>query len=283
MEYIPGETLQQKLDRVGPLETPEVLRIGQQIARGLAAAHAQGLIHRDIKPSNILLESGIDLHVKITDFGLARAANDASLTYSGVIAGTPMYMAPEQTQGEVVDHRADLFSLGSVLYTMCSGRPPFRARRQQRSSNAWPKTPRVLSAKSSPKCPSGCATSSPSFMPRIQRIAFSQPRKWAIFWVCLAQWEQGQAVPMGEAASSPQRPILEITPGPVGHSAPGTSRKHTPQQTPLAPCRRGRTVVDGGGLSLTEAAGVTNLRATVIRILPPKVYLSSRPTIRRCK
>ena len=103
-----------------------MLRIGRQIADGLAAAHATGLIHRDIKPGNILLEDGVE-HVKITDFGLARAADDASLTQSGFIAGTPMYMAPEQAQGETLDQRADLFSLGSVLYAMCSGRPPFRA------------------------------------------------------------------------------------------------------------------------------------------------------------
>ena len=103
-----------------------MLRIGRQIAAGLAAAHAMGLIHRDIKPGNILLEDGVE-HVKITDFGLARAADDASITQSGFIAGTPMYMAPEQAQGEPIDQRADLFSLGSVLYTMCSGRPPFRA------------------------------------------------------------------------------------------------------------------------------------------------------------
>jgi hypothetical protein len=127
MEYVSGETLQQRLDRVGPLEVPEILRFGQQIALGLAAAHERGLIHRDIKPSNILLEKGALERVKITDFGLARAVADASLTQSGVIAGTPMYMAPEQTVGDSIDHRADLFSLGSVLYTMCSGRPPFRA------------------------------------------------------------------------------------------------------------------------------------------------------------
>ena len=126
MEYIAGRTLQQKLDATGPLELMDVLRIGRQIAAGLAAAHAMGLIHRDIKPGNILLEDGVE-HVKITDFGLARAADDASITQSGFIAGTPMYMAPEQAQGETIDQRADLFSLGSVLYTMCSGRPPFRA------------------------------------------------------------------------------------------------------------------------------------------------------------
>src|SRR6202035_236547 len=104
----------------------EILRIGMQTASGLAAAHAQGLIHRDIKPANILLENGIE-RVKITDFGLARAADDASLTQSGVVAGTPQYMAPEQARGEALDGRADLFSLGSVLYAMATGRPPFRA------------------------------------------------------------------------------------------------------------------------------------------------------------
>jgi hypothetical protein len=127
MEYIPGQTLQEKLDQSGPLEVPDVLRIGGQVARGLAAAHEQGLVHRDIKPANILLESAIVPKVKITDFGLARAADDASLSQSGVIAGTPLYMAPEQANGEPLDHRADLFSLGSVLYTIASGRPPFRA------------------------------------------------------------------------------------------------------------------------------------------------------------
>jgi serine/threonine protein kinase len=147
MEYVDGETLQQRLDRVGPLDVPAVLRIGRQIASGLAAAHAHRLIHRDIKPSNILLENGpadgralggpgtpggtpvgaLSDRVKISDFGLARAADDASLSQSGFIAGTPLYMAPEQSRGEALDHRADLFSLGSVLYLMCSGRPPFRA------------------------------------------------------------------------------------------------------------------------------------------------------------
>src|SRR5258708_29474535 len=126
MEFVPGETLQQKLDRTGPLDIPEVLRIGRQIAEGLAAAHLTDLIHRDIKPGNVLIESG-QQRVKITDFGLARAADDASISQSGVIAGTPMYMAPEQALGQKLDQRADLFSLGSVLYQMVAGRPPFRA------------------------------------------------------------------------------------------------------------------------------------------------------------
>jgi WD40 repeat protein len=126
MQFIDGPTLQAKLDRTGPPPVKEVLRIGFQVAAGLAAAHAHGLVHRDVKPANILLENGVE-RVKITDFGLARAVDDASLTQSGVIAGTPTYMSPEQANGTKVDQRSDLFSLGSVLYTLCAGHVPFRA------------------------------------------------------------------------------------------------------------------------------------------------------------
>ncbi len=126
MEYVPGGSLQDRLDRHGALALAEILRIGRQTAAGLAAAHAQGLVHRDVKPANILLENGIE-RVRLTDFGLARAAADAGLTQSGVVAGTPYYMAPEQARAEATDHRADLFSLGSTLYAMCTGVPPFRA------------------------------------------------------------------------------------------------------------------------------------------------------------
>ncbi len=126
MECIVGQSLQQKLDQVGPLRLTEILRIGSQIAEGLAAAHRQGLIHRDIKPANILLENGVE-RVKITDFGLARAADDAAITRTGEVSGTPQYMSPEQAHGDKVDPRSDLFSLGCVLYAMCTGRSPFRA------------------------------------------------------------------------------------------------------------------------------------------------------------
>ena len=127
------------------------MRIGREIAEGLDAAHAKGLIHRDIKPGNIWLEtrgamsgggvsgksaehhSPITTHysptrVKILDFGLARAASqqDSGLTQQGAIVGTPAYMAPEQARGETVDGRCDLFSLGIVLYRLCSGQMPFR-------------------------------------------------------------------------------------------------------------------------------------------------------------
>jgi serine/threonine protein kinase len=126
MQLIDGMTLQEKLDKTGALGLKEILRIGLQMAEGLAAAHKHGLVHRDIKPANVLLENGVE-RVKITDFGLARAVDDASVTQSGVVAGTPLYMSPEQANGLALDHRSDLFSLGTVLYVMCTGRPPFRA------------------------------------------------------------------------------------------------------------------------------------------------------------
>jgi serine/threonine-protein kinase len=125
MALIAGQSLEQRIDKTGPLEVKEVLRIGMQTAAGLAAAHAQGLVHRDIKPANIMLENGVE-RVRITDFGLARAVDDASVTQRGAVAGTPQYMAPEQAQGESVDQRADLFALGSTMYAMCTGRAPFR-------------------------------------------------------------------------------------------------------------------------------------------------------------
>ena len=126
MPYVDCESLQDRLDREGSLPILDVLRISLQVARGLAAAHAQGLVHRDVKPANILLEPGVE-RVMLTDFGLARAVDDATLTRSGLIAGTPHYMSPEQARGDAVDTRSDMFSLGSVLYAMSTGRPPFRA------------------------------------------------------------------------------------------------------------------------------------------------------------
>ncbi|XZE55975.1 protein kinase domain-containing protein [Planctomycetaceae bacterium SH139] len=126
MQYVSGESLQARIDRDGALELCEILRIGMQVADGLSAAHQQGIVHRDIKPSNILLEEDVD-RALISDFGLARAADDASLTRTGFHPGTPQYMSPEQAAGQSVDARSDLFSLGSMLYTMCTGRPPFRA------------------------------------------------------------------------------------------------------------------------------------------------------------
>ena len=126
MQCVMGASLQAKVDHNGPLSLAESLRIAKQTASGLAAAHDQGIVHRDVKPANILLEDNVD-RVLLSDFGLARAVDDASLTRTGVVAGTPHYMSPEQAHGDALDTRSDQFSLGSVLYFMLTGRPPYRA------------------------------------------------------------------------------------------------------------------------------------------------------------
>jgi urea transport system substrate-binding protein len=138
MQYLSGETLEQRVRREGRLPAAEVMRIGREVAEGLAAAHDKGLVHRDIKPANVWLESpppsplggeGSGVRggrVKILDFGLARLVHDPRrLTASGHIVGTPSYLAPEQARGHALDGRCDLFSLGCVLYRLSTGVLPF--------------------------------------------------------------------------------------------------------------------------------------------------------------
>jgi serine/threonine protein kinase len=127
MELLEGESLSQRLERSGPMEVPEALRLAQELANGLAGVHGHGLLHRDLKPANIWLEAPHD-RIKILDFGLARFMNDQSnLTLPGTVLGTPAFMAPEQARGEATDARSDLFSLGCVLYAICAGVKPFGA------------------------------------------------------------------------------------------------------------------------------------------------------------
>jgi serine/threonine protein kinase len=167
MPLLKGETLAARLAREKVLPTAEVLRIGREAAAGLAAAHAQGLIHRDVKPANIWLETipgepGTSIpgvRVKLLDFGLVRERSEGdAVTQVGMVLGTPVYMSPEQALGQPLDHRSDLFSLGSVLYECCTGRRPFQgetvlgalfgvARRQPSAAHeANPSVPVSLSA-----------------------------------------------------------------------------------------------------------------------------------------
>jgi hypothetical protein len=125
MELLHGESLDSWLGRGCRPALPELLRIGREIALGLVVAHAKGLIHRDVKPTNIWLEAPTG-RVKLLDFGLVRSEREQTqLTQSGLVLGTPAYMAPEQARGEPLDGRCDLFGLGVVLYRLCTGTVPF--------------------------------------------------------------------------------------------------------------------------------------------------------------
>ncbi len=126
MQYIAGPSLEAWLATHGSISWENVLQLAIQLSDALAAAHAHGLVHRDVKPGNVLLEAD-GSRALLTDFGLVRTLDVATLTHSGMLAGTPDYMSPEQARGEAVDHCSDLFSLGSMLYAMLTGSPPFRA------------------------------------------------------------------------------------------------------------------------------------------------------------
>jgi serine/threonine protein kinase/WD40 repeat protein len=265
MEYVPGKTLQQLLDDDGPLSLPDVLRLGKQIANGMAAAHAEDLIHRDVKPCNILLEDGPEQRLKITDFGLARTLDDATMTQDGLIAGTPMYMAPEQAHGDKLDQRADLFSFGSVLYQMLSGRPPFPA----------PSTLAVLKRVTED-------TPGP-----IQEIVPEVPD-----WMCNLIGHLHAKHPddrygsarelselLGQCAIDLQAGRVPQVPDPSTNGARRAEESPDAGSNPIQP-RRGAALrhrpllkiatvllITLGVLGVTEATGVTSLNSTVIRLV----------------
>jgi predicted Ser/Thr protein kinase len=122
-EYVDGENLKQLVTREGPLPAKQVIELGLQVASALSSAHDRGVVHRDVKPQNVILsEDGMP---KVTDFGIARSADVASVTLTGTVMGTSEYLPPEQARGEPVDVRSDVYSLGAILYELCTGRVPF--------------------------------------------------------------------------------------------------------------------------------------------------------------
>ncbi len=260
MECVDGQSLQEKIDQHGTLAIEEILRIGSQIAAGLAAAHAQGLIHRDIKPANILLENGVE-RVKITDFGLARAVDDVGITHAGQLAGTPEFMSPEQAQGMAVDHRSDLFSLGSVLTAMCTGQSPFRADTTvavlRRVCDDLPRPIRDLN----PETPKWLVAIIDRLLAKNPDERFQTAEEVAdlLSWH-LAELQHPTKSPLpGLPASAPEdQPRIE----PRGPTAPALHRSW----------RRIWSVVGLVllavlmGLGITEATGVTRVATTMIRM-----------------
>ncbi len=273
MQFVEGVSLQDKLDRTGPLELREILRIGLQMAEGLAAAHKQGLIHRDVKPANILLENGVE-RVKITDFGLARAVDDASVTQSGIIAGTPLYISPEQAEGQHLDQRSDLFSLGSVLYALCTGRAPFRASTRQgvlnRVCEGTPRPNREIN----PDIPDWLCALIARLHAKMLEARFPTAAE-----VAAVLAEQLAALERLTSSISPPTTLLPASGGTYGGRSGEPSRISLTR--PAGPTtfrkRRQRWLVAAAiglvllaGLGMMDTAGVTHLAGTVIRLLSPQ-------------
>ncbi len=250
MEFIDGQSLQDKIDREGHLELKEVLRIGVQVASGLAAAHAHGVIHRDIKPANILLENGVE-RVRITDFGLARAVDDVEITRTGEVAGTPQYMSPEQAQGLPVDARSDLFSLGCVLYAMCTGRSPFRAESLVAAiRRVCDDTPRPI-REVNPDVPEW-------LVEIIDRLLAKRPED-------RYQTAREVAELLGQHLAGVQQPPVPLPgrPSDLPHK-PGFSKKPGLSRPRLATALVLLALL--AGLGVTEATGVTHFVAAILRI-----------------
>jgi eukaryotic-like serine/threonine-protein kinase len=247
MECITGDSLQDWLDRGNVISLEEAVRVGREVAMGLAAAHAHGLIHRDIKPANILLD-GPARRVKITDFGLARSTDDPTLTQDGIVVGTPQFMAPEQARGEPVDHRSDLFSLGGVLYRLCAGRVPF----------AGDGTRAVLRrvAEDAPTLMRELNPEVPDWLDQVvaRLLAKDAGRRF--------QTASEVAELLSGGLEKPEHFALETIP--VSPIKPGDLRARMP--------RRRRTLVatavvlTAASLGLAEGSGVTRFSATLIRI-----------------
>ncbi|HST48696.1 serine/threonine-protein kinase [Jatrophihabitans sp.] len=162
MQYLPSTSLQRIVNEQGPIPPTEAARIGGQVAAALAAAHAAGIVHRDVKPGNILIAE--DGAAKITDFGISHALGDSTLTSTGMVTGTPAYLAPEVARGEESSFASDVFSLGATLYAATEGVPPFGS-----EQNPMAVLHRVASGRVNPPRRSGPLT------PLLQRMLAADP------------------------------------------------------------------------------------------------------------
>jgi serine/threonine protein kinase len=197
MEYLPSKSLAMVLSERGTLSPQEAARIGTQVASALVAAHAAGIVHRDIKPANVLL--GDDGTVKITDFGISRATGDVTVTATGMLAGTPAYLAPEVAKGQDPTPAADVFSLGSTLYTAVEGHSPFGL-----SENTLALLYAVAAGNITPPRHAGPLT---ALLMQLLRVEPTERPSLSIARDSLAAMADGRPAPIMDAASAPTNRI----------------------------------------------------------------------------
>jgi serine/threonine-protein kinase len=208
MAYCPGRTLQERL-RAGPLPPDEAGRLVLELARAVAAAHAQQVLHRDLKPANVILSEG-DGAPRITDFGLARdLTREAHLTQAGDLVGTPYYIAPERFRGEGrPDPRVDVYSLGVILYECLTGRRPYDAQ-----------TPAELAEKVEAAPPLAPEVANPAVPPALARVCLEalerDPARRTPSALALAQALEGALAPAPGPAAAPGAGLVAATASPA--------------------------------------------------------------------
>jgi serine/threonine protein kinase len=240
MEYVPSRSLSAVLEEQGTLTPQEAARIGMHVASALAAAHAAGIVHRDVKPGNVLL--GDDGTVKITDFGISRAQGDSTVTATGMLAGTPAYLAPEIAKGHDPTPSSDVFSLGATLYAAVEGVPPFGL-----SDNPLALLHKVASGQIEPPRQAG-----PLTQPLLSLLA-PEPTERVTMVRCrdalgaVASGQQAPPMPLPQAhmptvASAASRPApmgTRVEQRPVGGAGRSTTTTALPPVRPSGPQQSG--------------------------------------------
>jgi eukaryotic-like serine/threonine-protein kinase len=242
MQFIPSMTLSAVLAEGGPLEPDEAAQVGAQIAGALATAHALGIVHRDVKPGNILIaEDGAAL---ISDFGISRALGDATLTTSGMVHGTPAFLAPEVARGEASDFASDVFSLGATLYAALEGTPPFG-----NNENSIALLHRVAAGQIEPPQRTGALT------PVIVQMLSPEPESRPPMHAVAHTFAQLAAAGGGNARSniSEPRPLPAEPPDRQGAGVATRSETVAPPASTAAAQDQGPATTDGSPRSATAA------------------------------
>ena len=256
MEYLPSESLSEAVAAHGVLSPLAAAHVGHQVAAALTAAHTAGIVHRDVKPGNVLL--GADGVVKVTDFGISRAIDEATITSNGMMAGTPAYLAPEAARGAEADFRSDVYSLGSTLYAAVEGRPPFG-----QDENALAQLHRVATGDYTPPQHAGPLTSllervlaaDPARRPEMHQVRDELGRLAAVEaetdeWTGSEREPTGPTLPVGgsaRAVTSAPTPAPVRTPvpaaGPPSRPAPPSGPEPTIPATTI-PAPAGNAAAD---------------------------------------
>jgi eukaryotic-like serine/threonine-protein kinase len=219
---VPSRSLAQIIGDTGPLEPAEVARIGAQVASGLAAAHAAGIVHRDVKPGNVLVRS--DGVAKLSDFGIARPDGDPALTQTNLFVGTPTYLSPEAARGETPTPASDVWSLGATLYAAVEGQPPYES-----SSNHLAVLNRIIEQEPAPPTRAG------PLAPALSRMLDRDPgSRWA----------------MADAAHALDRIVTDAAPSTLTATRSEDEERDTDDRQP-----RAAAVAAGAGAAGAGAAG----------------------------